>query len=164
MIDVAAPAQRLLAAIAAHYADHDWDLPSRRYLAAGQQQVLAADGEHVCVTMGALHRGSTGGRSQGVGTSGKGAGAAPLPRVELILRIMRCVATIDDDGVPPTAAQITADALRVLEDPAQLVDALYAWAASEPPHLTVDFGPIEPIGPEGGLVGHFVPVVIAPVQ
>ena len=165
MIDVAAPALRLLDAVVDHFADHDWDLPPRRYIAAGQQAGIAADDEHLAVALAAVHRGAAE-NSRGGGSSSPayGAGAAPLVRADYLLRLMRCVAVVDDDGTPPTAQQIHADGLRLLEDPGHMLAALYAWGEAEPHNATVNFGPIEPVGPEGGLAGHLVRVTLAPVQ
>ena len=127
-------------------------------------QGLAADGEHLAVAFAALHRGASA-QSRGFsGSPAHGAGAAPLVRAEYVLRLLRCVAVVDDQGDAPATAQIHADGRRLLADPGRLLDALYAWAAAEPHNLTVDFGPIEPVGPEGGLAGHLVRVTISPVQ
>lgn len=164
MIDVAAPAARILDFIVNYFADHDWDLPPRRYLAAGQQQGIAADDEHLCVSLAGLYRGASVNSRAASGSPAKGAGAAPLARAEYFVRLLRCVATVDDEGRPPAAAQVHADGLRLMEDPGQLLDALYSWAAAEPHNLTVDFGPVEPVGPEGGLAGHLVRVILAPAQ
>lgn len=163
MIDVAAPAQRLLAAVAAHYESHDWDLPARRYLAPGQQAGVAVDDEHLCVALVQLRRTAAEGSRQSP-SPGKGVGAAMLASATYMLRLMRCVATVDDEGHPPTAAQVTADALAVWADAGQLMDAVYAWAAAEPHNLTVDPGPVEPHGPEGGFAGHSIRITLAPVQ
>lgn len=164
MIDVAAPAQRLLDAVVDHFADHDWDLPPRRYIAAGQQAGIAADDEHLAVALATVQRGASENSRGGGSSPAYGAGAAPLVRAEYLLRLMRCVAVVDDDGTPPTAQQIHADGLRLLEDPGHLLAALYAWGEAEPHNATVNFGPIEPVGPEGGLAGHLVRVTLAPVQ
>lgn len=163
MIDVAAPAQRLLAAVVDHFEANDWDLPPRRYLAPGQQQGIAVDDEHLCVAEVQLRRGAAE-NSRQQPSPGKGVASATLASATYLLRLMRCVATIDDDGHPPTAAQITADGLRVMADSGQLLDAVYAWAESEPHNLTVDPGPVEPLGPEGGFAGHTIRITLAPVQ
>lgn len=163
MIDVAAPAQRLLQAVVDHFDDHDWELPSRRYLAAGQQQGIAVDDEHLCVALVQLRRGAAENARGGV-SPGKGAASATVASATYLLRLMRCVAVLDDDGVPPAAHQINADGLRLMADPGQLMDAVFAWAAAEPHNLTVDPGPVEPLGPEGGFAGHSIRITLAPVQ
>lgn len=164
MIDVAAPAERILDAVVAHHTARGWDLPASRYVAAGQVQELAADGEHLAVAFAGLHRGaSTNSRSQ-AGSPAYGAGAAPLVRAEYMLRLLRCVSVVDDQGYAPAVEQIHADGLRLLTDPGRLVDAIYAWADTEPHNATVDWGPVEPVGPGGGLAGHIVRIVLAPAQ
>lgn len=167
MIDVAAPAQRLLAAVVDHYEDNDWDLPARRYLAPGQQAGVAVDDEHLCVALVGLYSASSD-NSRQTTTPGKGAGSANVARAVYLLRLMRCVAVADltpeGEAILPSAAQITADALAVMADPGQLMDAMYRWAESEPPHLTVSPGPVEPHGPEGGFAGHSIRITLAPAQ
>ena len=163
MIDVAAPAQRLLQAVIDHFESHDWDLPGRRYLAPGQQAGLAVDDEHLCVALVQLRRAAAEGSRQG-SSPGKGAGPATLASATYLLRLMRCVATLDDEGHAPPAHEINADGLRLMADPGQLMDAVFAWAAAEPHNLTVDPGPVEPLGPEGGYAGHSIRITLAPVQ
>lgn len=163
MIDVAAPAERILDAVIAHHTAHGWDLPAARYIAAGQVQALAADGEHLAIAFSTLQRGAAA-TSRGPASPGKGAGASPLVRADFMLRLLRCVAVVDDEGHAPPVAQIHADGLRLLQDPGRILDALYAWAETEPHNLTVDFGPVEPVGPEGGLAGHLCRVTLSPVQ
>lgn len=167
MIDVVAPAERLLAAVVDHYEDNDWDLPPRRYLAPGQQSGVAVDDEHLCVAFGGLAGGTSENSRQG-SVPGKGAGSATLPGAIYLLRLMRCVAVgdLDETGnvIVPTAAQITADARNVWADVGRLMTAVYAWAESEPPHLTVAPGPVEPHGPDGGFAGHSIRIRLAPAQ
>ncbi|MDN5919191.1 MAG: hypothetical protein L0I76_29545 [Pseudonocardia sp.] len=164
MIDAAAPAVRLLVAVVAHFDDHDWDLPERRYIAAGQQQTLAVDDEHLCVSLIGMTPGASDATTKGGGYPSKGASAAIVARAAYMLRLMRCVAVIDDDGCPPPAEQIHADGLRLLADPGRLLDAVYTWAAAEPHNLTVTIGQVDPVGPEGGMAGHLLAVTLAPVQ
>lgn len=163
MIDVAAPAQRLLDAVIAFYDDHDWDLPARRYLAPGQQQGVAVDDEHLCVAVAGLYRGASD-QARQVQSPAHGAGASTLVRADLLLRLMRCVAVVDDDGRAPPAHQITADALAVWADAGQLMAAVIAWAEAEPHNATVSLGPVTPHGPDGGFAGHSIRVTLAPVQ
>lgn len=164
MIDAAAPAQRLLDAVVAHFTGHGWDLPDDRYVAAGQPAALAADGEHLAVALIAVTRGAAKTSRGNTDTPAQGASSAPLVRAEYALRLLRCVAVVDEDGYPPPPAQIHADGLRLLADPGRVLSALYAWGEAEPHNATVDFGPIEPVGPEGGLAGHLVRVFLSPVQ
>lgn len=166
MIDAAAPAQRLLDAVVAFYENHDFELPGRRYLAAGQQSGVAVDDEHLCVALAALNQGAAQ-NARGGGGPAYGAGAT-LIRAEYLLRLMRCVAVGDlaEDGTVllPTAAQITADAKNVMADAGQLMAAAIAWADAEPHNATVQFGPVEPHGPEGGFAGHSIRVTLSPAQ
>lgn len=167
MIDVSAVAQRMLTAIEAHFDAQSWDLPERRYLAAGSPNILAADDEHLAVALSAMAAGTTG-VAGSVGQLSRAAGAQGPPRATITARLMRCVSTIDDSGEPPTAVELHADGLRLLADPGRLLTALFAWRLSEleafNPNPTVEIGNVEVIGPMGGLAGHAVPIVISPVQ
>lgn len=168
MIDAAAVAQRMLTAIVDYFDDRSWDLPERRYLAAGSPNVLAADDEHLAVTLAAMYSGITPRSLNQTGVPSRGARSMHVPRADFKVRLMRCVATIDDSGEPPTPDQLTADGLRLLADPGRLMTALFAWQDHDTqPVFTnpeVVIGDAEVIGPMGGLAGHMVTVTMGPVQ
>jgi len=167
MIDVAAVAQRMLTGIIAHFDAQGWDLPQRRYVAAGSPTILAADDEHLAVALASMQSG-TGGGTAAVGNLSRAAGTQGPPRATVTARLMRCVSTIDDTGEPPTAGELHADGVRLLADPGRLLDALFAWRRAEleamNPNPLVEIGTVEVIGPMGGLAGHAVPIVMSPVQ
>lgn len=67
----------------------------------------------------------------------------------------RCASTVDDQGYPPTAAQMEHDALIGLDDAERLEVALCrAWKAIEDCDLGVQaaWTATEPIGPQGGVL------------
>jgi len=166
MIDVSGVAQRMLAAITAHFTANDWDLPERRYVAAGSPNILAADDEHLAVALSSMTSGA--GAHQAFGTLSRAAGTQGPPRATITARLMRCVPVIDDSGEPPDAAELNEAGVRLLRDPGRLIDALYTWRQTElqalNPNPQVEIGNVEVIGPMGGLAGHAVPVTISPVQ
>ncbi|MDN5919086.1 MAG: hypothetical protein L0I76_28995 [Pseudonocardia sp.] len=164
MIDVAAPAVRILDAVVAHFEDRGWELPARRYVAVGAQHAIAVDDEHLIVSLVQMTPGASDTTARGGGYPARGASATMMPRATYMIRLMRCVATVDDDGHPPPAATLHADGLRLLADPGRLLDSVYAWAEAEPHNATVTLGQVDPEGPEGGLAGHMLAVTLAPVQ
>lgn len=168
MIDAAAVAQRMLTAVEGYFDAHSWDLPERRYLAAGSPTILAADDEHLAVALSAMHSGITPRSLNQTGVPSRGARSMHVPRADFKVRLMRCVSTIDDSGQPPTPDELTTDGLRLLADPGRLLTALFDWQNHDTqPVFTnpeVVIGDVEVVGPMGGLAGHMVTVIIGPVQ
>lgn len=168
MINCAAVAQRMLTAVEDHFDTQGWDLPGRRYVAAGSHRLVAADDEHLAVCLVQMLPGI----SEQAGRSGsylsRGVGAVSPPRAQYALRLMRCISTVDDAGDPPTAAELNDDGLRLMLDPGRLMTALFAWREVEirpdNPNPNVTIGNCEVIGPMGGMAGHSVEITIGPVQ
>jgi len=123
--------------------------PARRYVSDGP--MLAWDCEQVAVTAESTfgHQGNI---------------SAPVvdPVQCLAMRgavlgvwVVRCAPTMDDDGEPPAAAAINANAAVVLADPTVVFDALAAalrdgtWLGAH----GLAFEEWTGIGPEGGLTG-----------
>lgn len=167
-INCAAVAGRMLSAVVAHFTTKGWDLPERRYVAAGSHRLVAADDEHLAVCLVQMQPGisETAGRSTSY--LSRAAGAVGPPRAEFALRLMRCIATLDDAGDPPTAAELHDDGMRMLLDPGRLMTALFVWRETElrvdNPNPNVTIGSCEVIGPLGGMSGHSVSITIGPVQ
>lgn len=170
MIDVAAVAQRMLSFVEGYFAEQGWDLPERRYIAAGSPSILAADDEHLAVALSAMHSGVTPRSLNQTGTPSHGARSMHVPRADFKLRLMRCVSVVDSRGYVPTASALNDDGLRLMADPGRLITALFAWqgAAASPPGIDTNpqvvIGDVEVIGPLGGLAGHAVQLTIGPVQ
>jgi hypothetical protein len=158
----------MLDAIESHYGAEGWDLPERRYVAAGSHRMIAADDEHLAISLSQMTPGASDASQRSGGYLSRGAGAIGPPRAEFAVRLMRCVATLDDTGEPPSTAELHDDGLRLLMDPGRLMTALFAWRENElhpanaNPNVTI--GACEVIGPMGGLAGHSVMIVIGPVS
>lgn len=71
--------------------------------------------------------------------------------VELVVGVLRCAHVVDDHGTPPTAVQMTADALKVARDRKIVRDALLCGLADEPGTFTL--GRWAALGPQGACVG-----------
>lgn len=77
---------------------------------------------------------------------------SPLMRVALCaVGVIRCAHTLDSDGRPPTAAEMTGDTKATLRDAEALWDTLVCEVKPEVPGLIV--GAWTPLGPQGGCVG-----------
>lgn len=160
-MDLVGPAQRLLDTIIAAETD-TWQLPARRYLAAGDNP--AWDTEHLLVGHAQTAPGPSDASEQPGGLPGVGVGTLVPPRASLMVRLVRCVETVDSRGHAPSAALLHADGRKVLGDVGPLLAAINQWQLAERPHKTVTWGQIDPIGPEGGLAGHLAVVTISPIQ
>lgn len=168
MINCAAVAGRMLTAIEDYFDSQGWDLPERRYVAAGSHRSIAADDEHIAICLSQMQPGLSDSGQRSGGYLSRGAGAVGPPRAEFAIRIMRCVSMVDDAGDPPTAAELHDDGMRLLLDPGRLMTALFNWRENEVrpdnPNAQVTIGSCEVIGPLGGLAGHSIEIVIGPVQ
>lgn len=81
---------------------------------------------------------------------GADACAVPFFIATLELGIIRCAAVVNDQGVAPSAMQITADGMQGLADMAQLLAVLRCS-----PYEIRQLGNWTPRGPEGGCHGGF---------
>lgn len=161
MIDVVGPCQRLLDHIVACETDQ-WTLPAARYVAAGDGP--AWDGrEHLLVGLTQIAPGSSDGTEAPIGP-GRGVGMMTMPRASLMVRLLRKVSTLDNQGKTPASSVLHADGLRVLADAGPLLDAIVTWLEVEQLTKEATWGQLDAIGPEGGYAGHLAVVTISPVQ
>ena len=164
-INLGALARRCLDAVVAHHDEHGWHLPERRYLAAGEPTAVAADDEHLAVMVEKMLPGVSP-NSQRQTVQSKGAGAVLLPRVTLVIRLMRCIPVADEHGAPP-AEEIDEGSTALFTDVGRVLSSLYAWCRSEDgPMLNaqVSFGEVMSLGPAGGYAGFMYPLEVGPVQ
>lgn len=164
MIDVVAPARRLLDHTIAHFEGRGWDLPERRYLAAGAQHSIAVDDEHLMVSLIQINPGPSDAGGTAGGAPSTGIAAFIPPRASLMLRLMRCVPTVDGKGRAPAVEKLHEAGARLLADPGRLLDAVASWLAAEPMQKNATWGQVDPQGPEGGYAGHIVTVTLSTIQ
>lgn len=155
-------AARLLAAVEQHYTAVGVALPERRYLLAGQAAGAAWDDPHVSVSLNAIQPGLTA-ASRTTGANGWQVPSVVVPRGVYEVRILRCWPTLDDDGEPPAAEEITAAAVPLMLDAGLLLQAMFAFAASDPSNAAMTVGEVAPLGPLGGLAGYATVVTISPL-
>ncbi|MFN2347639.1 MAG: hypothetical protein ABR616_18250 [Dermatophilaceae bacterium] len=73
---------------------------------------------------------------------------------DIVVGILRCAHTVDDQGTAPTAAQVTADAVKVARDRALVRDALLCgYLSPDDDPGTFRLGRWTPLGPQGACVG-----------
>lgn len=72
--------------------------------------------------------------------------------VELVAGVYRCVHTLDDNGVPPSCAQVTQDATELLSDAAAMRQALVCCFPEGADTVAV-VGDYTPLAPQGGCAG-----------
>lgn len=165
-IDAGAVASRCLAAIVDHHKTRGWDLPERRYVAAGNPNEVASDDEHLAVMLDGLTPGATD-ASQRVGSvQSRGAHAVVIPRATFAIRLMRCI-PVDDGYGPPDPDELTASGLELLADVGRVLTSLYEWRRTETGagrNGAVTFGTVETLGPGGGHAGHLWYLTVSPVQ
>ena len=77
--------------------------------------------------------------------------------VELELGVYRCVSVVDDQGDPPTCAQRTADAEKLLGDAAALRRAVCCFTQQGRQMIV---GEWRPLGPSGGCAGGAMTVTV----
>jgi len=74
---------------------------------------------------------------------------------------LRCAAVVDDQGVAPTPAILTAEALAVTQDAADLQQAIQCCMTGRTGGKPIKFSRWDPQGPEGGCVGGEWQIVVA---
>lgn len=85
---------------------------------------------------------------------GQAACAPVMLAARLAVGVIRCAHTVDDNGVPPSAAELTADALSMTADASILLEALKCCFPTSDSHIMKSLiGRWEPKGPSGGCAG-----------
>lgn len=146
-------AQQVLTAVENQFAASALELPSRRYVAAGEPLQIAWDCEQVVVAL------------QGIGWGQAEDLSVPTPKVAaqfavtavrhavLSVQIIRCTPT-GNRGLP-SAADVHAAGLTSMQDAGQLSQAL-VWLIAHlelGPDGHAQAGAITPLGPSGGFHG-----------
>ncbi len=102
---------------------------------------------------------------------------AVRPALDLEVQFVRCVTGMDDDGEPPTALELAADAKEIMSEAwalwvglqnAKFTNAL--WTAipdvededfTPPECARVDIDPVVPMGPQGNRAGYKIPLLVS---
>lgn len=81
--------------------------------------------------------------------------------VQLNVGILRCAATVDDAGNPPSAAALTADFDKVQRDRAIVAEQVLCCFLADAEPGTWTLGVWTPLGPSGGCMGGVTQLTIA---
>lgn len=81
--------------------------------------------------------------------------------IELNIAVIRCAATVDDQGRAPSAERMTADALKVQRDRAIVYEAIKCCYLDDADPGTYVIGAFTPLGPNGGCVGGTTSLTLA---
>lgn len=146
MADIYQLGQDLLAAVVDHFTDETIDLPERRYVTIGAP---AIDCEQVVVSVSQFFSGLPGAAYVGPLVPGV------TSSVEFAVSVVRCVATPDDRGNPPTVEDLATDAQALLADADTLRAAMFIAKKDGVFDNCNDIVIAETtaVGPEGGFGG-----------
>lgn len=157
--DIPTLAQTLLGAIGAQYQAAGVALPDRQYIAAGAPNQIAWDCEQLVISLQGIGWGVAEEAFQQTVQTGTGASVQGPRHAVLVVQLVRCLPTPEDDGTPPSADDLTDAGLTYLKDCALLSQAMQIAAAelARPENLgrgaVTRFGIVDPEGPAGGFVG-----------
>lgn len=148
--------------VVAHWAAHtDPDveaLPDRRLLIGGDPAVLAWDCEQFTVALQGIGNGQSDDTAATAPQIGAGTSVFNMRHAIFELLLLRCVATVDDEGAPPADVVQDAEGERFLRDVGMLSQALTEIASNVRRNLLepggiARVGQILPVGPDGGFSG-----------
>jgi hypothetical protein len=151
-LDVLGAGTNLLEAIKAVFALMDVRLPERVGLVPGGS--VAFDGDQLTVNFEGITRGIPGRPDSQWETP-----ASTIQYMQFDVYLLRQVSVVKDGGpaaVLPTPGQLAGDFTRLASDAANLwaaIVAIHASYAMVPAGVPIVYGPLESVGPEGGLSG-----------
>jgi hypothetical protein len=149
--------------VVAHWAAHTDPaveaLPDRRLLIGGDPAVLAWDCEQFTVALQGVGNGQSDDAVATAPQLGSGVSVANVRHAIFEVMLLRCVATVDDDGERPPDATMNTEGERSMRDAGMLSQALTEIASQVRQQLLepggiARVGQILPVGPEGGFSGH----------
>lgn len=159
-VDTLEIATRLLTYVEDHFDAAGVDLPSRRYLLAGNPTQTAWDCEQVTVGLAGVNLGAVPDQLNASPRVGVQASVVAVRHAALIVEIVRCTPSAGTDrrtgrAVLPDPADIDIAGRAFMVDAGLLSQALVAFAAHLAPEMSdlsgrVQAGYISPQGPEGG--------------
>ena len=174
VMDPAALAERCLDAIVARYQREGWPLPMGpgvnpvpyAYVGGGDPNVIAQDDEQLVVMLDGLSPGASDASQRSGGVASRGVASVVIPRASLVVRLLRCVPTVNDNGDPPSRAELHESGMVLMADVGRVLAALYEWRRTETGAAgsgSVTLGQARSIGPSGGLAGFLFDVTVSPV-
>jgi hypothetical protein len=156
-LELAGIPQAVLAAVIRYFEANAVDLPDRRYVTAGDPNLVAWDCSQLVVCLTDLGWGRAADATQLSPSFGKAASINAMRHATYSVLLTREVPTIEDGGELPAAADLNTSGLDVMRDAGILSQALVNFVTWRDPSLPVggsaQAGAVQMIGPAGGLVG-----------
>jgi hypothetical protein len=133
-------------------------LPDRRLLMSGDAAVVSWDCEQLTVALQAIGLGQSDATAPTAPQLGGGVSVFNMRHAVFEVLLLRCAATVDDEGDAPADAVLEAEGVRFLRDAGMLSQALTEIASNVKRNLLepggiATVGQVLPVGPEGGFVG-----------
>jgi hypothetical protein len=150
-------AKALLVAVGNYFAANGVNLPTRQYITTGDPAIVAWDCEQLTVCLANIEWGRSRDATQFSPTFGKAASINAMRHAIYAITLVRCCPTIDDTGTLPSAQALDDAGLASMLDAGLMSQALVNFVAFANPAIPVgcniQAGSVQPLGPEGGLVG-----------
>lgn len=154
-MNLTAVCDHLLTVAAETYSAATVALPARQVITPGNPETAAWDCEQVVCGLVQSRTGASDAATRQGSWPAAGAGIQ-VPRWDLRLVVVRCVATIDGDR-PPSASAVSQDGVRALRD-AELLAEVLTKAPADPRWRDITgggssttFTGVRLVGPQGGL-------------
>lgn len=147
----------LLAAVVAAFQANGVPLPERQYVTAGDAATVAWDCAQLVVCLADIGWGRSMDATQLSPTFGKASSVNAMRHATYAIELIRPAPVISDAGQLPSVADMAAAGQALLVDAGLLSQTLVNFVAFGNPAIplgcNVQAGAVQPIGPEGGLVG-----------
>lgn len=156
-LDLWTVANGLLAYIVTFFSANGVNLPARQYVTAGDAATVAWDCEQLVVCLADIGWGRSMDATQLSPTFGKAASVNAMRHATYAIELIRKAPTVGESGDIPSVQQMNDAGMQSLIDAGLLSQALVNFVAFRNATLpvggSVQAGAVQPIGPEGGLVG-----------
>lgn len=156
-LDLSTVPNALLIAVVDYFTANGVELPERRYVTAGDPNLVAWDCEQLVICLADLGWGRATDATQLSPSFGKSASVNAMRHATYAVILVRCTPHIGDDAQPPSAEVLNAAGVGLMADAGLLSQALVNFVAfrnaAVPPGVSVQAGAVQMIGPFGGLVG-----------
>lgn len=155
-LDVAGTGVRIRDWVVAKFEESGQPLPERRYCAPGDPRTIAWDCEQFVVALGGIGWGQALDESSSSARTGSPASAMGMRHAVYTLQVVRCTPQADPakrEKLPSVEALDEAGRV-FMRDAGLLSQAMASFASDMYQHIgkdaLVQFGVIEPVGPDGG--------------
>lgn len=156
-LDLHTVAKALLSAMGDYFAANGVDLPDRQYITTGDPAIVAWDCEQLTVCLANIEWGRSRDATQFSPTFGKAASINAMRHAIYAVTLVRSFPIITDNGGLPSTEVLNQAGLASMLDAGLMSQALVNFVAFGNPAIpigcSIQAGSVQPLGPEGGLVG-----------